>query len=260
MRKSMGLLVVLTFATAVLVASATAGASRHAAAGTSFKYCDNPTFPPMENTTKGGAPTGFDIDLANALAKQMGGKATYVFSSFSGLLPALGAKRCDVVISGMFITPDRTKQFPAVAYMHSHRALIVAGGNPKHITSPAALKGKSVAVQAGTKYEQYLQAQKAKLGFTLNSYPGDTDAIGQILIGRADVVLSQDTSAAYAISKHPGKVAIGYLFPKADVFGIYYRKGDAIGPAMASAVKKLRANGTLTKLAAKYKIPTGDVK
>lgn len=243
-----------------LTAAGTAGATRHDATGTSFKYCDNPTFPPMENTTKGGKPTGFDIDFAAALGKQMGGTATYVFSSFSGLLPALGAKRCDVVISGIFITTDRTKQFPAVAYMHSHRALIVAGGNPKKITSPASLAGKSVAVQAGTKYEQHLKGLQSKQKFTLNSYPGDTDAIGQILIGRADAVLSQDTSAAFAMSAHPGKVAIGYLFPQTDAFGVYYRKGEPIGAQIAAAIKALKANGTLAKLAVKYSIPVGDVK
>jgi polar amino acid transport system substrate-binding protein len=243
-----------------LVAASTAGAGHRTAAGTAFSFCDNPTFPPMENTTKGGSPTGFDIDLANALAKQMGGTAKYVYSSFSGLLPALGSKRCDVVISGLFVTPDRTKQFPAIPYMHSHRALIVAGGNPKHITSPSALKGKSVAVQAATKYEAYLKAQQKKQGFTLHSYPGDSDAIGQILIGRADAVLSQDTSAAYAMSTHKGKVAIGYLFPETDAFGIYYRKGDAVGTKIAAALKQLKGSGELVTLAKKYNIPTGDVK
>jgi polar amino acid transport system substrate-binding protein len=254
MRKTFTVIALLTAALAV---AGSAGAGRHASG---FSYCDNPTFPPMENTTKGGSPVGFDIDFANALAKQMGGKATYVFSSFAGLLPALGAKRCDVVISGIFITPDRLKEFPAIAYMHSHRALIVAGGNPKGIKSPNDLKGKSVAVQAGTKYEEYLKALQKKIGFTLHSYPGDTDAIGQILIGRADAVLSQDTSAAYAISKHPGKVAIGYLFSAADRFGVYYRKGDAIGAKISAGIKALKANGALVTLANKYNIPTGDVK
>ncbi len=259
MRKAV-LLSLLTLVAVSLAAAGTAGASRHGATGTSFKYCDNPTFPPMENTTKGGKPTGFDIDFAAALGKQMGGTATYVFSSFSGLLPALGAKRCDVVISGIFITPDRTKQFPAVAYMHSHRALIVAGGNPKKITAPASLAGMSVAVQQGTKYEQYLKGLQSKVKFTLHSYPGDTDAIGQILIGRADAVLSQDTSAAFAMSAHPGKIAIGYLFPQTDAFGVYYRKGEPIGAQIAAAIKALKANGTLAKLAVKYRIPVGDVK
>lgn len=260
MHKRIGLLAVLTIAAAVLVASGTARAGGGATAGTSFKYCDNPTFPPMESTTKAGKPVGFDIDFANALAAQMGGGATYVFSSFAGLLPALSARRCDVVISGIFITADRTKQFPAVAYMHSHRALVVAGGNPKHITSPNALKGKSVAVQAGTKYQQYLQQLQKKLGFTLRSYPGDTDAIGQILVGRADAVLTQDTEAAYQMTQHPGKVAIGYVFPQTDRFGVYYRKGDPIGAKVTAAISALKANGKLAKLAAKYKIPAGDVK
>ena len=73
-------------------------------------------------------------------------------------------------------------------------------------------------------------------------------------------MLSQDTSAAYAESKHPGKVAVGYLFPQSDRFGVYYRKGDAIGGKIATAIKALKADGTLVTLAKKYNIPTGDVK
>src|SRR5207247_10702738 len=126
--------------------------------------------------------------------------------------------KCDVVISGIFITPDRTKQFPAVSYMKSHRALVVRAGNPKHITSPNSVKGKHVAVQAGTKYEEYLKALKAKLGFTLQSYPGDTDAVAQVLLGRADAVLTQDTSYAYQAKQHPGKIAIGFTFAAKDSF------------------------------------------
>jgi polar amino acid transport system substrate-binding protein len=260
MRKSATLLCLLGLLVA-LAAAGTAGASHHASIGTSFKYCDNPTFPPMENSTKGGKPTGFDIDFASALGAQLGGKATYVFSSFSGLLPALGAKRCDVVISGIFITPDRTKQFPAVPYMRSHRVLLVKAGNPKHITSPNGLKGKQVAVQAGTKYEEYLKGLKAKLGFTLRSYPGDTDAVAQLLLGRADAVLTQDTSGAYQMKQHPGKIAIGYLFPQSDAFGIYYRPSDsALGAQLKAAIATLRRNGTMGKLAAKYSIPPVDVK
>jgi polar amino acid transport system substrate-binding protein len=260
MRRTVTMLSLLALVAAALAVTGSAGAGARSGAATAFSYCDDPTFPPMESTTTSGTPVGFDIEMAAAIGKQMGGTAKFVHTAFSGLLPALGAKKCDVVISGIFVTPDRTKQFPAVPYMHSHRALLVAGGNPKHIRSVADLKGKRVAVQAGTKYEQYLKAQKAKLGFSLQSYPGDTDAIAQLLLGRADAVLTQDTEGAYQMKKHPGKIAIGYLFPQYDTFGIYYRRGDAIGGKMAAAIKALKANGTLGKLAAKYSIPAGDVK
>ena len=252
---------------AALVAVGTAGAVGISPVKGSFKYCDNPTFPPMESKTTSGKTVGFDIDMANAIGKLWRVKAKFVFSSFDGLLPALGAKRCNMVISGIFITPDRTAKFPAVPYMKSHRALVVASGNPKGIKSPNDLSGKNVAVQTGTKYEQYLKdlndqfKSAGKSQMNLSSYPGDTDAIGQILIGRADAVLTQDTEGAYQKKQHPGKLGIGYLFPETDTFGIYYRPSDKkLGTALRAAIKTLKKNGTMKKLAARQQIPAGDVK
>ena len=140
-----------------------------------------------------------------ALAKTWGGTAVASKTAFPGLIPALNAKKCDAVISGIFITPDRTKQAGVVSYMHTHRVLIVKAGNPKKIHSPNQLKGLVVAVQAGTKYEEYLKALKAKIGFTLQSYPGDNDAVAQVLLGRADAVLTQDTSFAFQAKAAPGQ-------------------------------------------------------
>jgi polar amino acid transport system substrate-binding protein len=257
MRRLRFLFPVFVLAAAAVALSAAAGPAKV----TSFRFCSDPTFPPMEYKTTAGKAVGFDIDMAAAIARSWGGKSTFVQTAFSGLLPALSAKKCDVVISGLFITPDRTKQFPAVAYMRSHRALLVKAGNPKHITSPNGLKGMQVAVQAATKYELYLKALKAKIGFTLRSYPGDTDAVAQLLIGRADAVLTQDTSGAYQMKQHPGKIEIGYLFPQSDAFGIYYRKSDsALGAQFKAAIATLKANGTMKSLAAKHRIPPGDVK
>jgi polar amino acid transport system substrate-binding protein len=117
-------------------------------------------------------------------------------------------------------------------------------------------------VQAGTKYEEYLKALKAKIGFTLQSYPGDTDAVAQVLLGRADAVLTQDTSFAYQTKQHPGTIAIGFTFAASDQFGIYYRMGDAstVGMQISDGIAQLKSNGTLVKIATKYKIPVTTVK
>src|SRR5437870_9384920 len=252
---------------AALAAVGTAGAIGISPVKGSFKYCDDPTSPPMESKTTSGKPIGFDIDMANAIGKLWKVKAKFVSTAFPGLLPALAAHKCNMVISGIFITPDRTAKFPAVAYMRSHRALIVQGGNPKHISGPNDLAGKNVAVQTGTKYEQYLKdlndqfKSAGKPQMNLSSYPGDTDAIAQLLIGRADAVLTQDTEGAYQKRQHPGKLTIAYLFPQSDTFGIYYRKSDTkLGKALRSAIVTLKKNGTLKRLAAKQQIPAGDVK
>jgi polar amino acid transport system substrate-binding protein len=243
-------------ATVAVVAAGTAGARQAA----TFTFCTDPTFPPMELASSSGAISGFDIDMAKALAKTWGATSKPVKTAFPGLIPALGAKKCDAVISGIFVTPDRLKQAGAVTYMDSHRVLIVKAGNPKHVTSPNGLKGLNVVVQAGTKYEEYLKALKAKIGFSLQSYPGDNDAVAQVIIGRADAVLTQDTSFAFQAKQHPGKIQVGYTFAAKDSFGIYFRKGDAVGAKIRSGVAKLKSNGTLARIAAKYKIPVGNVK
>ena len=258
MRKSFTLLPLLALLVA-LAAAGSAGASRHAA---TFTYCTDPTFPPLEYTTTSGKIVGFDADMAAKLAPTFQHVAIPLKTAFPGLLAALAAKRCDAVISGIFITPDRVKQAPAISYMESHRVIIVKAGNPKHIHGPNGLKGLVVAVQNGTKYQQYLQALQKKIGFKLQSYPGDNDAVAQILLGRADAVLTQDTSFAFQAKAHPGKIAIGYTFAAKDRFGIYYRKADAstLGVSIHDGIARLKALGTLKKLAAKYKIPASDVK
>ena len=236
-------------------------AAHRAAPVSTLTFCTDPTFPPMELTKSNGTIFGFDVDMASAIAAHWGISSKPIKTACPGLIPALNAKRCVAVISGIFVTPDRLKQAAAVTYMHTHRALLVKAGNPKKISGPNSLAGLNVAVQAGTKYEEYLKALKAKIGFSLQSYPGDTDAVAQILIGRADVVLTQDTSSAYQIKQHPGKLQIAYLFPQQDSFGIYYAKSDTkLGDGLRSAVAALKKDGTMAKLAAKYKLPAADVK
>src|SRR3954453_24034888 len=105
-------LVSLLLVAGLLAAAGIAGAASPVKG--SFKYCSDPTFPPMESTTTSGKPVGFDIDMANAIGKYWKVKAKFVQTAFPGLLPALASKRCNMVISGIFVTPDRLKQFPAV--------------------------------------------------------------------------------------------------------------------------------------------------
>jgi polar amino acid transport system substrate-binding protein len=242
------------------IAFAIAGTVGAANRATTFTFCTDPSFPPMELAASSGAISGLDVDMASALAKTWGATAKPLKTAFPGLIPALNAKKCDAVISGIFVTPDRLKQAGAVPYMVTHRVLIVRAGNPKHVTGPNGLKGLHVVVQAGTKYEEYLKALKAKIGFSLQSYPGDNDAVAQVILGRADADLTQDTSFAYQAKAHPGKIQVAYTFPAKDTFGIYYRKGDALGVKIKAGVAKLKSNGTLVRLAAKYKVPTADVK
>jgi polar amino acid transport system substrate-binding protein len=233
----------------------------------SFSVCMDISFPPMEYYAKVGSktPTGLDVDLAKAVAKRWAIEAKFVPTGFTGLLPALGSGKCDLIWSGIFVTPERTKQFPAVPYMKSHRALLVKAGNPEHIRSPNDLSGKTVSTEAGTKYVDALKALDKKLkaqgksGITIQTYPKASDASAAVLVGRADADLTQDTEAAFRITQNKGKFQIAYLYPQADTFGVYYRRDDsAVGPALKREIQALKGNGVLRRLAKKYSLPPSD--
>ena len=255
-------------ATAVASGARPAKAPEPFASKGSFSVCVDPTFPPMEYYAKVGSttPTGFDVDLARAVARRWGIKVAFVPTGFTGLLPALGSQKCDLIWSGIFVTPDRTKQFPAVGYMKTHRALLVKAGNPKRIHSPNDLSGRTVATQAGTKYVDALKALDKRLrgqrkkGVKIQTYPKASDAAASVFVGRADADLTQDTEAAFRITQTKGRFQIAYLYPQFDTFGVYYRRSDsAVGPAIKRELKALKMNGRMRTLAKKYHLPLRDL-
>ncbi len=226
-----------------------------------FTVCTDPSYPPMEFYRQSGQrdPVGFDMDLAAALAKAWGAAPHVIATEFPGLLPALAAGRCDAVISGMFVTPARTAQFPAVPYLRSSMVLLVKAGT-SGVAGPDDLSGKIVAVQAGTEYEKRAHALDASLkaagkpGLTVQAYPKGSDVAEQLLTGRANVGITQDTEAAYRADAQPGTFAVVYTYPPDDNFGVYLPKGADVATVQA-AIDKLRADGELAKMVTAWHMP-----
>lgn len=225
--------------------------------------CADISFPPMEYFESGSStPTGFDVTLADAVGKAWGVGVAFKNTSFDGLLPAMASGRCDIVWSAIFVTSERTKRYAAVPYYKTARVLLVAKGNPKGITSPDDLAGKTVATEAGTSYVKSLQQLRAKLqsqgkSLNLQTYPKASDAAQQLIVGRADAVLTQDTEAAYREKSSPGKFEVGYTYPADDTFGVYLKKNDAqLKTALSKAFAELKTDGTLAKLATQWNLST----
>ncbi|MFZ5791307.1 MAG: transporter substrate-binding domain-containing protein [Pseudomonadota bacterium] len=228
--------------------------------------CQDPTFPPMEFMAKAGdtEPSGFDADLARALAEHWGVAAKFVTMDFAGLLPSLEAKRCDMVISGILVTEERTKKFDAAPYMATFGILFGKAGT-QPVSDIAALSGQTIAVQTGTTYVDRVQALSdqvvAKGGEPLNIqlYPKATDVFQQVVIGRAFAGSSQDTEISYRDLQNPGELTTVYTFPEKSSFGIYLRKDPADLDAVLAAVKALRESGKLGQIAGGWKLSTSQI-
>jgi polar amino acid transport system substrate-binding protein len=226
--------------------------------------CMDVSFPPMEYFESAGSrkPVGFDVDLISAIAKEWGVTPQFSQTSFDGLLPALSGGRCDVVASGIFVTSERTATFPAVPYYKSRRVLLVRQGNPEGIKSLDDLSGKTAATQVATEYEKTLRKldkdlkAQGKPGITIQTYPKASDAVQQLVVGRAVAVYTQDTEAAFRSKAQPGQFEIAYADPSAETFGIYLRKDQAqLGTGLKSAVDKMRQNGSLAEIAKRWGLP-----
>ncbi|MGY4526805.1 ABC transporter substrate-binding protein [Pseudomonas sp. TE21394] len=227
-----------------------------------FQVCSDPTFPPMEFFEKAGdrEPTGFDADLINALAKHWGVKPRFVVAEFTGMLPGLEAKRCDAVISGALITPERIQKLSAVPYLASSTIVFGRGDSNLKLNSLEDLSGKVVAVQSGSRYVtimEKLNGQLSAAGKTpavVQTYPKGSDVAQQILVGRAVAGLSQDTELAYRELQTPGQFKTLFVFPEKDVFGAYLRPSPDDEKAVRQALSALKSDGTLKAIAEKWKL------
>ena len=225
--------------------------------------CIDPSFPPMEyyEDQNAEAPIGFDIDLTTEIAARLGVTTEFVPLEFAGLLPGLQSGRCDIVASGIYLTAERLKTFGAQPYYDSSIILMTLAENDE-IAAPENLAGKTVAVQSGTNYVNIITALDEQLrsqgseGINIQTYPKQTDAIQQLIVGRADATITQDTEAAFRETAQPGQFKIAYTYPDAQTFGIYYNQDAvALGSALEQVVEGMLEDGTLAELAARWNLP-----
>nr|WP_313372359.1 ABC transporter substrate-binding protein [Brucella intermedia] len=243
-------------------AGADTGRPGFLASGKSLTVCNSPGFPPLSYFEQPGdeSPVGSDIDLLHALAKEWGVELRLMLGEFAGLLPALESGRCDLVMSGILVTPERQQKFDAVPYMKTSTLLLVAGNNDQ-IHSLEDMSGKTLAIEAGTILEKAAADANQKLiaegkpEIHLQTYPKAQDCIEQVLIGRSDATLVQDTEAAFRDKQMPGRLKVVYTVPESRDFGIYLRKSPADVRAVEAALDNLKASGFMKELPSKWHLP-----
>lgn len=129
----------------VLIAALIAGFSLSATAAQTIRFATEASYPPFESIDANNKIVGFDVDLANALCKEIDATCTFTNQAFDSLIPSLKFRRFDAVMAGMDITPEREKQVLFTTPYYDNSALFV--GQQGKYTSIDQLKGKKVGVQ-----------------------------------------------------------------------------------------------------------------
>lgn len=229
------------------------------AADAPLKVAIDPTYEPFTFKTADGKPTGFDVDIANALCEQIKRKCEFVEQVWDGMIPGLNAKKYDVIISSMSITDERMKEVDFTDKYYNTPSRIVLKKTVKY-TDPASIKGKKIGVLKGSTQEKYAMGDLKPAGVVVNSYEAQDQVYLDIKSGRLDGTVADymEVTGGF-LSKPEGKdyqlVGPDLKDPKYFGYGagIALRKGeDKLKADLNAAIKAIRANGTYKTLNDKY--------
>ncbi|MBD8495957.1 cystine ABC transporter substrate-binding protein [Pseudomonas syringae] len=210
------------------------------------------TYPPFSFVDENGKLTGFEVELAEALAKELGVKAKVQPSKWDGILAALESKRLDIVVNQVTISEERKKKYDfSTPYTVSGIQAMTRKDTAASIKTAQDLAGKKVGLGLGTNYEQWLKENVP--GAVIRTYDDDPTKIQDLSVGRIDVILVDRLAALEMQQKTKDKlVAAGEAFSRQES-GIALRKGEPeLLAAIDDALAKLRKDGTLKKLSEKY--------
>lgn len=219
------------------------------------------TFAPHAMPKLGGGTEGFQIDLFTEVARRMKREIIIDSVSFSTLIPGMLAGRYDFIAAPTTVTKERAESmlFTAGYLWTAYQFGIRKGSAP--IKDWSDLKGKAVAVNKGTPYENLSKAEGAKHGFEVQAYDTQPDAIQAVLSGRAYAVLGGNTTIVFAASRNPNFVAdLELTNTRAHWAAPFPKQSVALRNQMQDVLNCMKKDGSLAKLSEKWfgRVPPPD--
>ncbi len=200
-------------------------------------------YPPFE-FIRSGKVVGLDIDVAEAIAKDLGFTFSVQDVSFSGIIPALNSKRADFAMAGITVTPERLENVDfSQVYFQPSLAVLARADAP--ILNMAGLTGKRIGVQLGSTMEQFAKELATQMaGIRLTSLNRNPDLVQELKVGRLDAILLEAAQASAFAEANPGLAFT--ILPKAvPGYCIAFPKGSPWVAPFNEAIARLRAEGKL---------------
>jgi cystine transport system substrate-binding protein len=208
------------------------------------------TYPPFTFHDASGALVGFDVEIAQEIAKRLGVKAQFIEGKWDGLIAGLDAKRYDAVINEVTITDARKAKYDFSTPYIVSKAVLIVGSDNSSIKSFADLKGK----KAGESLTSNFGKLATDSGATVVGVDGFNQAVDLLLAGRVDATINDSLSFLdFKKQKPEAKLKIVASQAAAELQGALIRKGNpellaAIDKALADA----KADGSYLKISQKY--------
>jgi lysine-arginine-ornithine-binding protein len=217
----------------------------------------DPTYPPMDVKMPDGHVTGFDVDLADEICRRIAMHCEWVEMEFSGMIPALQARKIDAIISSMAITEKRMQQIAFSTKLFQFKSRLIAKTGAPLTVSAEGLRGKRIGVQSGTQFETYAQKNWQPGGVEVVAYQSQEGVFNDLMAGRLDAALLGSVEADNGFLKTSRGQGFGFVGGPLEMgdhgTGIGLRKDDvALKANIDRAITSMRADGTYQKISRKY--------
>ncbi|MCW5642862.1 MAG: transporter substrate-binding domain-containing protein [Rhodoferax sp.] len=187
------------------------------------------SFVPWAMRDKQGQWVGFEIDVATRLAKDLGVQVELIPTAWDGIIPSLIAKKFDVIIGGMSVTPARQEQIDfSTPYSNSGQGLAASKQLAAKLKWPDDYNSTSVTFtcRRGVLGCKVIEERFPKA--TLRQFDDDAIAFQEVINGNAHAVISSEPKPTFFTLKNPDKLfkpAPENLTTSVEGFGV--RKGNA---------------------------------
>lgn len=231
--------------TALLVSTALAANAKE------ITFAMEPSYPPFELTNEKGEIIGFDVDIANAICKEIQATCHFKGQAFDSLITGLRSKHFDAAISAIDITEARAKQVSfSDPYYDSSSSFISVKGKVDDLA-----QAKKVGVQNGTTYQQYIVAEAKH--YQPVPYASLQNAILDLKNGRIDVIFGDTAVLVDMLAKEQSLAFVGDKVTNKKYFGNGF--GIAVNKAskdllddLNKGLATIKANGEYQKIYDKW--------
>ena len=215
-------------------------------------------YAPYEIVTTDGTLTGFDIELMEAIALEMGVEIEWSDVAFEGIIASIETGQADIAIAGLSPTEERKQQVDfSTIYYNAESGLtnfLLFDPSAHTITGLSDLTGLVVGAQTGTVQANYLDSISSEYGFTLELRTDNTAIIQEILTGNIDVLVVDAAIEDEIIALNQTLDTVRFESSLDDTVGnaIAVTKGSPYLEEINAALVTLEENGTIAALITKW--------
>ena len=208
----------------------------------------NAEFPPYEFHDQ-NAIVGIDVEIAGAIAEQLGLELEIEDIAFDSIIPEIVSGKADIGAAGMTVTEDR-KQNVDFSDTYAHATQVIIVKEDSEIKGVADLEGKIMGVQQGTTGDIYVSGDYGDAA--VERYAKGMEAVQALAQGKVDAVVIDGEPAKQYIKEVEGLKIIDESYTDED-YAIAIKKGNtAMVEAVNKALAELKSEGKLDEIVAKY--------